>query len=444
MEELDLQKLDRDIARAAQAARAWRRTLRTDAELAADQPWFEPVRYATTRATFAAVSELASENPLREPLMRWVHSLALMRIGGRFWVDVARAWQSPAIELDAPERGAFSARDIVHRALSDREPARARSWLDGLAGKAAPILSAEKRAREAQIEISTRLGITDPSSLAVCDRDLLRSEGEHLLAKTGDLASSRFGPHQDLAGLLPALVARDVPGVWPTRVDARWLSDLFRATPLLQGISPDLGPTPSPLGASSFARGLARFGAAYARAAVVAGGAWFVQTSDPSDLHPLRRGALFAWLLLDPVFLRQKLGLSRDAARDTARILTTTALASVRLVAARSLVDLGLASARQIEETTNDALRVRVSIGLSGALPRPDACASERLLASLLSNDDRVALRNHFDEDWFCNPRALVYLREVDAALRPLHLPKELLEGSSDRLARTFDDLAGA
>src|SRR6185503_538519 len=122
--------------------------------------------------------------------------------------------------LDAPERGAFSARDIVHRALSDREPARARSWLDGLTGKSAAILSAEKRAREAQIEISTRLGIADPSSLAVCDRSLLRSESERLLARTGDLASSRLGPHQDLAGLLAALVARDVPGVWPTRVDA--------------------------------------------------------------------------------------------------------------------------------------------------------------------------------------------------------------------------------
>src|SRR5205823_5153249 len=161
-----------------------------------------------------------------------------------------------------------------------------------------------------------------------------------------------------------------------------------------EGLSVDLGPMPAPLGASSFARGLARFGSAYARAAVASGGGWFVQRSDPSELHPLRRGALFASLLIDPLFLRRKLGLSRDASREAARALATAALASMRLAASQTQVDFALAQAERIEEATSEALRVSVGQGLSGVLPRPDGFAGERLVAALLANDDRETLRD--------------------------------------------------
>src|SRR5262245_19091078 len=134
MDELDPQKLDRDVARAARAERAWWRSLRADAELAATAAWYEPVRHVTTRATFAAVSERGASDPLREPLLRWIHRLALTRIAARPLVEAARLRQRASVELERPERGNLSARDLVQRAIADHEPVRRKLWLDALGG----------------------------------------------------------------------------------------------------------------------------------------------------------------------------------------------------------------------------------------------------------------------------------------------------------------------
>jgi hypothetical protein len=342
--------------------------------------------------------------------------------------------------IEAPERGTFSPKEIVKRALADRDAARAGAWIQGL-GDGAPLLAAEKRLRESQIEIAARLGVQGDAAIATFDGDRLRVEAEGWLAKTSDLASSVLGSHENLPRLLGALVAREVPGVWPRRPDGRWLDELFRTAPLLEGLDLDLGPTPSPLGASSFARALARFGAAYARAAVLSGRP-FVLASDPSDLYPMRRGALFGSLLLDAIFLRRKLGLSREAASRTARSVAATVLASVRLDAVRTLVDVARTSASAIEEAASDALKVHVPANLAGLLPRPDARAPSRLLGVLLAEGDREDLRSRFDEDWFDNPRAFGFLRENDANPRPPSVPNEVFDGTAARLARTLEELA--
>jgi hypothetical protein len=440
MDAIDPLKLDRDIARAARAERRWWRTLRSDVDRAAADAWYEPVRYVTTRTTYLEVAELPASDPLREPFLRWVHRLALTRIAGRAIVDAARARQNPSLELEIPESGTFSPGDLVRRALAEREAARARAWLDGFGEAGSAVLAAEKILRETTIEITARLGVDDPSSLAVVDRAAISTEAERVLARTGDLASSLLGPREDLAGLIADLVTRDVPGVWPRSPDARWLYEQFHGTALLEGLALDLGPTPPPLGASSFARGLARFGAAYARAAVLGGGP-FVLLGDPSDTHPMRRGALFASLLLDLPFLRKKVGLSREAAAETARALAATVLARARIDAAMTLVDFALASPSQIEEAASEALCVRVPRALGGVLPRPDARAPSRLAGMLLALGDRDELTNRFDEDWFVNPRAFLFLRESDASPRSSRLPKEALGGTGDRLAQSLEAL---
>ena len=442
MDAIDPSKLDRDIARAARAERRWWRTLRSDADRAADDAWYEPVRYVTTRTTVLEVSALPESDPLREPFLRWVHRLALTRIAGRAIVDAARARQKASLELEIPERGTFSPRELVRRALAEREAARTRGWLDAFGEAGSAVLGAEKISREATIEITSRLGVGEPSSLAVFDRAALSAEGERLLAKTSDLASSLLGPREDLAGLMGELVARDVPGVWPRAPDARWLSEQFHGTALLEGLTLDLGPTPPPLGASSFMRGLSRFGAAYARAAVLGGGP-FVLLGDPSDTHPMRRGALFASLLLDPHFLRKKLGLSREAAAKTVRALGATVLARARIDAALTLVDVARASPSEIEEVASEALRVRVPRALGGVLPRPDTRAPSRLAGMLLALGDRDELTSRFDEDWFLNPRAFLFLRESDASRRSPRLPKEALDRTGDRFGQNLEALAG-
>jgi hypothetical protein len=439
--EVDPLRLDRDIARSARAERRWFRTLRADAGRAADDVWYEPLRYVTTRSTFTAVSSMSPTDPLRQPLRRWVHRLAMTRIAAEPILTAAKAWQEPTIRVEKPEAGLYSARIVVERVLAEREPARAALWLEALAGAAPAILATEQRLREATDEISSRLGVTDASELATYEHDALKKECEHLLRRTDDLASAVLRPDGALAPLLGKLVARDVPGVWPSRADARWLHDQFHATPLLEGLSLDLGPLKAPLGGSSFARALARFGAAYARAAVQDGGP-FVGCSDASEAHPFRRGALFGSLVADPVFLRKQLQLSREAAAKSARALGGTLLAEVRLVATRTVTDFGRVSAREIAQAVESVLGVPIAPHLAGVLPRLSLRAHERALGSLLATDDVCALRSRYDEDWFKNPRGLLFLRESDAAPRPDRLPREALEGSGERLAVALTELA--
>jgi hypothetical protein len=415
--------------------------VRADAS-AADDAWFEPVRYVTTRSTFQALAELPSADPLRQPFLSWVQRLAVTRIAGRVILDVARARQDATLELEIPEPGTYSARQIIQRIVAEQDPARVGAWLERLARLGAPILAAERRARETIIEIDSRLGAVEAGLDAPYDRDTLREQARRLLARTDDLASQLFGKREDLARLIAPLVSRDVPGVWPTRSHARWLFEQFQGTALLDGLSLDLGPTPPPLGASSFARALARFGAAYARATAPSG-APFVLARDATEAHPMRRGALFGSLVIDRIFLQKQVGLSREASQTAGRALAATLLAAARLDAMRSLVDFATASANEVHEATCEALKVRILPGLAGVLPRPSASAPFRLAASLLANDDRETLRSRYDEDWFKNPRALLFLRETDAVIRPAPLPKEALEGGAERLARAFEALAG-
>ena len=443
MNELDLPTLDRDLARAARAERAFWRALRADASRAADEAWYEPVRHVTTRAIFQEVASLPAADPLRDALLAWIYRLAVARIARGPIIALAKARQDATVHLEVPETGSYSVGEVVRRVLAEPEPERgkARAWLEGLGASSSPVLAHEKRLREAVQEITARLG-ADPAGFAPFDRGLVVQEAEQLLRRTDDLATSLFARSEDLAGLAAQLVARDVPGVWPTKPDARWLYDQFQGLPLLQGLSVDLGPTPAPLGAASFARALARLGAAYARAAVL-GGAPFALSSDPSEVHPFRRGALFASLAADAVFLRKHLGLSRDAAATASRALAVTFLAAVRLAAVGTTIDVTVASPSAIAEAVEHALKVPVLPELSGIFPRFAPRAAERLAAALLAHADLGELRSGFDDDWFRNPRGLLRLRELDAAPRAGKVPSASLHGSAEALARALETMAG-
>jgi hypothetical protein len=387
------------------------------------------------------VTALPSGDPLRAPLLAWVHRLSLTRIARKPIVALAKARQDATVRLEEPEAGLYSVRAIVRRVLAERELGRARAWLEALTRDPPPLLGHQKTLREATQEITARLGVADPSSLVPFDRASVEEEATQLLRLTNDLAASIASGTADLAALVAKLSARDVPGVWPTRSDARWLFEQFQSSPLLQGLTLDLGPTPAPLGGASFARALARFGAAYARSAVL-GGAPFVALSDASDVHPLRRGALFASLTADPVFLRKNMGLSRDAARAASRALTSTFLAALRLGALSTIVDVVRDSPAAIGEAVEDALKVPVPLELSGVFPRLHLKAAERFLASLLGFADSVELASRFDEDWFRNPRGLLHLRELDAAPRPPKVPAATVRGQAAKLAQALEATA--
>src|SRR6266516_3029346 len=210
MMELDVLSLDRDIRHAAAQERAWLRSLRIDAISAGAEAWFEPVRHVTTRAAFESASSLPEGDPFREPLRRWIYRLALNRIGQPALVQTASTRQARQANLKAPEPGAYSARDLIHRALGEVDARRRALWIDALSAAAVPVAAAERQAHEAMLEIGLRLGVGDPAALWSFDADELREAASDVLRATEELARVSLGGAENWAALLGTLVARDV------------------------------------------------------------------------------------------------------------------------------------------------------------------------------------------------------------------------------------------
>jgi hypothetical protein len=345
------------------------------------------------------------------------------------------------IQLEEPEPGTYSVRDIVGLLL--REPARARrhAWFDALVDHAEPSALLERELGHARLEVSSRLGIPDPLAMAPYDQGALGASAQAILTRTDDLARALFQPCEDLSDLASLLLSREVRGVWPAQPSARWLRETFERTPLLEGLSPDLGPLPPPRGASSFARALARFGAAYARDAALGHGP-FVTSLDPADAHPRRRGALFGSLLAEPIFLRKVMGFSRDEASAVARTLARTLLGAIRLEATRTLVDIAVAPPADVEDALHRAFACPVPRAAGSVLPRPCPEAWSRFAAMLLAALDSQALIEQFDDDWFKNPRALLALREEDAAPRAIVYGPEAFSGAVAAIGSRLEALA--
>lgn len=439
---LDLFALDRDIARGVRAVRAFHRALRRDLPRAEEDHPLASVRWVSGQTSFDEISKLQPDDPLREPLRRWIFHLALVRIAREPTLRVARAWHEESLRLERPEPLQTSPRDLVGRILRERVLAKRALFIEGLSAGAPRLSQIQKDRDEALVEIASRLGVEDPWSMWLgFSHAESQALARDLLDRTEDLAGQLFAGANDPSDFLELLLARDVKGSFPQRT-GRWVEPLFLRTPLLAGLSIDPGRMPEALGASSFVRALARFGAAYTRAALPRE-APFVLANDPADLHPQRRGALFASLLAEPVFLQRAMGLSRDEARAAKRVVARSILGSLRFEAARTLSGDARTPAGDVEDLLSRASFVEWPRPLAHVLPRASFLAPVRLIAAISAAEDRLAMIQRFDEDWFRNPHALRHLREEDGTLAPRALDAEDLRNRClPRLASTLLEAA--
>src|SRR5689334_18917196 len=123
--ELELIALDRELKRAAESWRRWRRQLRRGTGFE-DDP-FVYSRGLLTREVFDHLKKLAKTDPLARPLSRWVYRLSEQRVNRAVIAGVAHAWRVEQHPLDAPEQGRFTLADLMKRVLSDS--ARREAWL---------------------------------------------------------------------------------------------------------------------------------------------------------------------------------------------------------------------------------------------------------------------------------------------------------------------------
>lgn len=455
---LDLMRLDREVARAAGAWRSAVHELRRhgpealaaqagagSAPARVENP-LDPWRRVSSRTTWL---ELSGRTPsigaelgyvdsgsgaagapdptgLAAPLAEWVHALTLERVLFVDRVRLAAAWYAPSVTVDAPEPVRASPREALLGLLAESTESGRRAFADALVRGAGPVADAARILAERRQEATRQLGVDDPRALEVpCEPAGAALEiADALLRRTDATLLRDREPAWDRA--IDAAVGREAASGWPARLGSRWIEELFRPTKLTEGLEIALGPLPRPLGASSFARALARFGAALSLAS--SGSAAFSLAHPPFDLRRARRAALFGGLVADPVFCARALGLGQGRALDQARTTARAMLLSLRLVAAQvafvhgtpdgsgHVLLLGAgARADRFEEQTARALGAPLPGALAGVIPALEPDAAVRLLGALLAARDRRALVERFDEDWFRNPRAAEAIRGEDS-----------------------------
>ena len=466
--------LDREIARASGRSRAARASLERGE--AVDYDPLDDERRVSSRDTFL---DLAPKPlPPREPgqpidhaallrpsddhrvaLREWVFALTLDRV---LWADSARlatASRAAAITIDRTDLGRLqlSPRELLHRVIAEPDPRRRRLLTEVLEQGAFAVQDAARIYTERRAEAARRLPADldrleipiDPLVVAGAPATTpTRAEALEAVADAVLRATEQLAPRAERSWdeAVDLGVGRAQAEGWPARLGSRWIEGLFHATSLTEGLRLDLGPLPRALGASSFARALAAFGAALADADGPRG-LPFTMASAPFDLRRARRSALFGSLVADPVFGRRMLGLGRDAARDQARGVARSFTVAVRFAAARALFR-GLLSlpegarAGRFEEITAAALGAPIPPALAGVVPRLAPADATALLGLLLGALDRRALVERFDEDWFRNPEAARAIREEDAAPAPFRrAPAALLTAGVAELARALSDL---
>ncbi len=409
-------KLSRTLGATAPKVRAWRRGLK---ELRGfDKDPFAVDRWATGLSCFQQVRELPEDDPLRPSLLRWIFALAEARINGQ--TLLAREWQlrGQTREVSAPTRGLWSVGAMRFQMLA--EPKLRTAWIESMWAHSEPLSETVIHLWQRRAEIARRMDLDSFDSL-IQPAAAPEEWASNWLRESSDLYHDVTEGASDFTGWLGMALGSagqagpSVADVFPPRVSETWLLDPFRQTDLLKGLRIDPGELCHAVGPASFARGLARFGAAWAEAAAPQDQP-FVVAHDPFGLRTSEYGALFAGLLVNPEFGKRALGLGSTKTAELRRVMSllflleTRALA-LRVVLRRAALDSESEFRDAFEALTRDELGISVpahALGLTWSL-RPDDM--QRLAGIALATVRSRALREAHDEDWFRNPRAVDELR---------------------------------
>jgi hypothetical protein len=439
--DLPLHLVDREVEQAERRARDAREDLlRRGPKAASSRNPLEDARRVSSKASFEELTERALTDPVAAGLRPWVYALTLERVLWKDTVRLATALHEDVIELHEPEAARLSPRTLMERLLAETSAGRRRAYASGLAKGAGGVADAAHILADRRAEAARLLGVPSPDDLEIPSDppSAAVTVADRLLKATDPLVRDALGSGSSWDEVIALALARDATSGWPARISSRWIQEQLRASNLTEGLAIDLGPLPEPLGATSFALAFARFGRAFAEAAL-SHSAPFSLARPPFELRASRRSALFGGLLADPVFGFRALGLSRDRAREQARSIARGLAISLRLTAAkvrlRGSLLLPLARRRErLEEETERALGSPIPGPLAGVLPKLSPRDPADLLGYVLAARDRRELVERFDEDWFRSPHAARALREEQAVLPASHRVTEqvVLEALTD------------
>lgn len=451
MPDVELDAMDRDVARADRAWRVWRQKLAAAPREAESVDPLESWRHVAGKKAYDALGAFepsALDRPERDGLRRWVLELTQRRVARPLDAE----WELAAHELlglaalPAPRR--VSWREAWRELVAARDRGAALRFFEAACEAGPTLAPIERRRAEVRMEVVRRLGVSHPWEGAMAlPVDALRAGARHVLSGTAELASSALKEALGKRGLsephpvdvIRLAVAREAPEGWPSRLTARWLGDVFGG--LADGVALS-GELPHVYGASSFARGLETFGRALRRSGASRALPYAVRF-DPVFVEAFRFGLAFASLATSREFYLRGLGTSARTAAAQARTLSLAGLIEVRSIAARALLtdEARFADPSDFEELTAGLFGHPLSTRLLGAWPPVHGDEAARfvgLLGALPFVDELV---QRFDVDWFANPRAATHLRSLAArpARDEVERPFDVDQASRD-LARALEE----
>ncbi len=400
---------DRTLRDAATHFARFRRRLKAGTGF--DQDPFERFLKVSSRSRFLELAELPDSDPLKQPFQRWVYRLAEQRINRQARVLVEYQRQAVAYPLRRPLSGQLTLQALLHAAL--RDSAARRYYLSALFEHSTKLTDCTALLWERRHEVALRMGLEHPDQIAA-PTDAPTNVAEAWLAETDDV--SKALETRELDGFFECALGMNARERWPARQNPHTLTDFFRGTDLLYGLALDLTRLPAPIAPTSFACGLRRLGNEW-QAAISETEPTFALACDPYGLNRHTQGALFELLASDPAFLRATLRLDRSGARDHARVLTTALLIETRALALRVLLREAALHGNEryraaFRELTQRVFGLELPGQAAGGLFRIHDDSAQRMLGVLLAAERTHVLREHYDEDWFRNPRAAEALRE--------------------------------
>ena len=456
-----LEVLDGTAQRAALAASRWRDDLAASSVAeGAESPALEDRPLARHRETlgqtmFDALSARAvfpHETALRDAIRSWVGALTVARITEPHRVDEARAEAGVSLDVRLDVLSKTSFRGAWRGLLGASSVAVGQAWLAAAAEGGPSVANARHERAVVEEEVARRLGYASVVELlGGPSESVLAPLARAFLVKTADLARSLRAEklrRGDLGSAVREILdarGRDAADGWPRTLSLRALVETL-------GAPKDLGrglrvgaAMPKIVGAASFARGLERFGEGYRRAAALSTSQPFSTMHPPWFVDAPRFGFALASLAQNIQYQQKGLGLGSRVAEQQARTLRTLALLEARVTAMAYLL---APSERRpdrslFEELTTEVYGDPLPSSLAGAFPRVDR-AAERVTALLTTLPLLTTLRDQFDEDWFRNPRAWVFLRvrgSAPVASAAPGVPEETPDPVA--LARAFEEGLG-
>lgn len=434
MDDFETFAVDRELKKCCERWRRFRRVLQAGQVPASDP--FAASRQVLGRRAFYELGELKSD-PIAPAVNRWVYRLTEQRVTSDLLVELSQRLRREEHPISEPDDGRYAFATMLRSGIGiGPKPAL---WLKQALKHTDRVQELVLQLWERRQELATRFSLPSPDAIsAPCE--LLHEHTERWITDTE-------APWQTPALLTPAELVHQAlgdPGAleWP-RLTPRALLDFFGDSRLLEGLELDPGRLPDGLGPTSYMRAMARLGAAFLDAGAPQNQP-FAIAHDAYGLDRRRHGALFALLLMNPEFLRRRLGAGKDAIKSAQRsfgtsLLIASRLAALRVLLRRAALTGSKAFLETFEEQSARVCRVELPRRTAGVFIRLHDDDPQRFAGLLLGARLLARLTEEHDEDWFRNPRAIDQLRS-EAALPPaFHADPEALTEGARLLSATLN-----